>query len=347
MVQILLAIFFRGVIAFAAEDACVSFNSDFPESASSLVKDCTLGNYSEKCFPVDRDHKKPFRLLNAKSDHVAICVHGLSDSPYYLKDVAQCIGEEGFEVWGIRLRGHVDEDQPQRIAEGSWESWSGAVRCAVERVLKQGRKPVLCGFSTGGALALSHTFAMEPLQRASGLLLFSPAVRLPWLAETLPLGWFNFPVSSGELRYCGRYHQLYSKGVHYLKQGLAELASNAQSKAAQQQLPIPLFVYLSSDDSAIRPQAAISFSEKYFREKSYLVIGKYDLGREIESSIVRGGGRRVRLSSPLDHSALLKTQGCGQPYEVNGHFDLLCSSVKNFVRTLKENSSANIKSAER
>lgn len=314
------ALLWAGPSLASTGPACEGFQQEFIKNASGAVKECTADSYSEKCFPPERDHKRPFKALNAEAEYVFICTHGLSDSPYYFKDVSSCLLEEGMEVWGLRLEGHVDGNEPSRVAEGSWEKWEKQVECAVEAAVARGKKPVLCGFSTGGTLSLHHAFREK--NKIHGLLLFSPAVRLPWLARVLPLGWVNFPLSFPGKPDCGRYDRMYSFGVHYLKQGIAEL--HALAEATREKINVPLLVYHSTDDNAVLPEATLRFAQTRFRDPRFIFMGKK--GATIPSE---------KLDTALDHSAVLKSQGCAQPYEINPKFDLLCSKIREFAREIK------------
>jgi alpha-beta hydrolase superfamily lysophospholipase len=115
-----------------------------------------------------------------------LLLHGLSDSPYLMRGLAQYLNSQGWYVVVLRLPGHGTA--PSGLLKVKWQDWAAAVRLAAKDVAaKVGNKPlVLAGFSTGGALAVEYALAQrqgEPLPKPSHLLLFSPAIGVSSMAR--------------------------------------------------------------------------------------------------------------------------------------------------------------------
>jgi alpha-beta hydrolase superfamily lysophospholipase len=109
-----------------------------------------------------------------------LLVHGLSDSPYIMRGLAEYLHGQGWHVVVLRLPGHGTA--PSGLLEVKWQDWAAAVRLAAKDIVATvgTEKPlVLAGFSTGGALAVEYALSQrqgEPLPKPAHLLLFSPAI---------------------------------------------------------------------------------------------------------------------------------------------------------------------------
>ncbi|TDV23486.1 alpha-beta hydrolase superfamily lysophospholipase [Paraburkholderia caballeronis] len=109
-----------------------------------------------------------------------VLLHGLTDSPYSLRHVAQRYVEHGFVAVGIRLPGHGTV--PAALTRIDWETWMAATRLAVRearRLAGPDRPLDIVGYSNGSALALKYAMdAIENgrLARPRQLILLSPMV---------------------------------------------------------------------------------------------------------------------------------------------------------------------------
>lgn len=117
----------------------------------------------------------------------ALLLHGLSDSPYLMRGLANYLHDQGWYVVVLRLPGHGTA--PSGLLQVKWQDWAAAVRLAARDLaatVGTGKPLVLAGFSTGGALATEYALAQrqgEALPKASHLLLFSPAIGVSSLAR--------------------------------------------------------------------------------------------------------------------------------------------------------------------
>jgi len=110
-----------------------------------------------------------------------LLLHGMSDSPYSLRALAETLAEQGYWVIGLRLPGHGTA--PSGLAHITMQDMTGAVRLAMKHLAsKLGEKPVhIVGYSTGAALALD--FALDEIEgkvspKPASLVLISPAIRI-------------------------------------------------------------------------------------------------------------------------------------------------------------------------
>lgn len=124
-----------------------------------------------------------------------VMLHGLTDSPYSLRHIAQRYRDSGWVVVAIRLPGHGIV--PAGLTDADWEDWAAASRLAVREASRLGgaSRPLhIVGFSNGGALALKYALdALDDheLARPARLILISPMIGVTSLARFA--GVFGWP----------------------------------------------------------------------------------------------------------------------------------------------------------
>ena len=116
-----------------------------------------------------------------------VLLHGLTDSPYSLRHVAQRYKAHGFVSVAIRLPAHGTV--PGALTKVEWEDWQAATKLAVREARRRidPSKPLhIVGFSNGGALALKYALDAidDPaLARPDLLFLISPMIGITSLAR--------------------------------------------------------------------------------------------------------------------------------------------------------------------
>ena len=125
----------------------------------------------------------------------ALLVHGLTDSPYSMRSVADVLRAQGIYSLALRMPGHGTV--PSGLVTATWNDWLAAVRMGVRHVrskLPEGAPLILVGYSNGGALSLKYTFdAIEgngdpvpsKLILLSPMIGVSPAAGLAWWISLL------------------------------------------------------------------------------------------------------------------------------------------------------------------
>jgi alpha-beta hydrolase superfamily lysophospholipase len=121
---------------------------------------------------LDTPYNRSFELMPAAPRGAVLLVHGLTDSPYAMRSIAQTFFDEGYYVLVLRLPGHGTI--PAALRDVSWRDWYGAVVLAAKHAATAAGpgKPLLAGgFSTGAALvtlyslrALDDTSLPQPEQ---------------------------------------------------------------------------------------------------------------------------------------------------------------------------------------
>lgn len=201
-----------------------------------------------------------------------VLVHGLTDSPYSMRHLAQLYRDAGFLAVVPRMPGHGTT--PAGLSVADWDDWAAAVELAV-RTARDGapEEPLhLVGYSNGGALVVHH--ALEALEDAElglpdGIVLLSPMIgitrfaalsgiagwpailpafdRAAWfdlIPEFNPFKYNSFPVHAGV-----ESHQL----TRVVRRGLRR----AERAGDLDRMP-PILAFQSVVDSTVLPAALVA-----------------------------------------------------------------------------------------
>ncbi len=101
-----------------------------------------------------------------------LLIHGLNDSPFIWRDLADRLSGEGFDVRAVLLPGHGS--RPGAMLDVTYEDWLENARGHLEAWKTDDSPIYVGGFSLGGVIAT--TLALES-ESVAGLLLFAPAWR--------------------------------------------------------------------------------------------------------------------------------------------------------------------------
>jgi alpha-beta hydrolase superfamily lysophospholipase len=124
-----------------------------------------------------------------------VLLHGLTDSPYSMRSVAQLYRDHGFVAIAIRLPGHGTV--PAALTRVAWEDWTQATRLAVREARRRIGPSLplhLVGYSNGGALATQYALdalADPQLSRPDRVVLISPMIGVTAFARFA--GVFGWP----------------------------------------------------------------------------------------------------------------------------------------------------------
>ncbi|RDI98400.1 alpha/beta hydrolase [Dyella solisilvae] len=109
-----------------------------------------------------------------------VLIHGLTDAPYSLRNIAELYRARGFVAIGLRVPGHGTV--PAALTKAQWPDWMAATRLAMREARRRvgPQAPIhMVGYSNGGALAVKYTMdAIEQhdLPMPTRLVLLSPMI---------------------------------------------------------------------------------------------------------------------------------------------------------------------------
>jgi alpha-beta hydrolase superfamily lysophospholipase len=222
----------------------------------------------------------------------ALLIHGLTDSPYSMRAMAERLHAAGFYTVSLRMQGHGTA--PGGLVNTSWEDWAAAVRLGARHVSAKagaGKPLILVGYSNGGALVTKYALdalSDSSLPQATKLVLVSPMIgvsaaaalagpisllgpvveKARWIdvvPEYNPFKYNSFPANAG--RQTARITRTLS----------SDLAS-AAGEGSLQRMP-PVLVFQSLLDTTVSTAAVLfELLDRLPANRNELVL--FDLNRE-------------------------------------------------------------------
>jgi alpha-beta hydrolase superfamily lysophospholipase len=160
--------------------------SRVPPADRSLANRYFAGSFvNPSRFP--QNWNRTFEVVPEQIRGGALLVHGLTDSPYSVRPLAEMLRRQGFYGLCLRMPGHGTV--PAGLAQADWQDWLAAVRLGVRHVrgrIGAGKPLVLVGYSNGGALVVKYSvdaLADDKLPRADRLVLLSPMIGVTRFAK--------------------------------------------------------------------------------------------------------------------------------------------------------------------
>lgn len=132
-----------------------------------------------------RNWNRSFEMPVDRPGAGVLLLHGMSDSPYSLRNLAERLHKAGAYVVGLRIPGHGTA--PSGLTRVTWQDMAAAVKIAVRHVTEktQGQPLYIVGYSNGGALAMNYVLAAldDPgLPQITSLALLSPEIGISKVA---------------------------------------------------------------------------------------------------------------------------------------------------------------------
>ena len=212
-------------------------------------------------FPVGRN--KTYR-------RGVLLTHGLSDSPYFMRHLAEFFRHNGFRVMAILLPGHGT--QPGDLLDIKWQEWASAVAYGADRLAEEADEIYLAGYSAGGALSVYQSLHD---QRVRGLFLFSPAFQVSpraayanlhkfysWLIPTAK--WVDIKPDRDIFKY-----------ESFPKNAAAQmyaLDKELGTRLKTHEITVPVFAAASEDDATVNAAATVDFIARARHPCSKLVL---------------------------------------------------------------------------
>ena len=206
------------------------------------------------------DGNSPFLLPAQNSSatpRTIIMTHGLTDSPFLMRDIGAWFQLQGFRVLSMQLPGHGT--RPGDLLDVRWQDWVSAQRKVIDLLADDSDELYLLGFSLGAVLSLYQALHTP---RFSALFLFAPAIRVISLVRAFcPLAaaghwlqraaWFDVQPDTDSFKYESLTNRAICE-VYRLTRAQQRLASLTQ-------LNTPLFVAASENDATINSPAILNW----------------------------------------------------------------------------------------
>jgi esterase/lipase len=212
-----------------------------------------------------REVGEPFVLYDETFTRGIVFAHGLKSTPGEIRDICEYLHHEGFNVYGVRLKGHGT--LPQDLRDVTYAAWMESFNRGYAAMRQVCKKIYIGGFSTGGLIALlSAAKKHYPLE---GIVCINSAlelrdIRVNYVVPTLHavndfLSLFNADVKHIE-------HESEYPELNYSRLYISTLAQLRElmqvTKKALPQINAPLLVIQGDSDPVIDAQSAEIIMEK-------------------------------------------------------------------------------------
>ncbi|MGR9108725.1 MAG: alpha/beta hydrolase [Gammaproteobacteria bacterium] len=275
-----------------------------------------------------------------RTEYSALLIHGLNDSPFYMADLGEVLYRQGFNVIAILLPGHGTDTR--EILEVTAEQWQAEVEKGLQMASLVGKKTIVGGFSLGGALAIDAVLRHPELQ---GLLLFAPAIRLPYFGAL-----YNLTCLSG-LKQISipakgpinpvKYKQRLMNGICQVYRLLSNQLEPIESYSPEipariepliesaPKLHVPVFGAMTYSDARVSPKAILDFFNQLDTPAMLATFGSIS-----EDDMLKPTNRAeiVHISDQgLPHSYLVRRTNRYNG-QANPYFDIVAQKLVGFLK---------------
>jgi len=253
----------------------------FLELEEKVYKQTDTGKAFELCrysmgSTVNSQHTLPnwnksFELPSDSPSGGVLLLHGMSDSPYSLRGMAETLNQRGYYVIGLRLPGHGTV--PSGLKNLKWEDMAAAVQLATQHLkVKIGSQPLhIIGYSTGASLALNYTLdalegTVSPVPAA--LVFISPAIGISaaaglagvkdWLSSFPGFGnmaWLAIQPEFDPYKY-NSFATNAAYQVHRITRAMSDRIATLSKNNPPEKFP-PLLIFQSAVDATVSVSAVV------------------------------------------------------------------------------------------
>ena len=219
---------------------------------------------------------------------VILLLHGLSDSPYHIKDLAEYYYNKGFYVFALRLPGHGT--LPSGLLDVKWQDWYKAVKWSVNKIVEKSKERKKCpfylgGFSTGAALDIHYIYdAVEnDLPLPNKVFLLSPAIgvdpmaiiagwhkSLSWVTYFSKFAWLDIIPEYDPAKY-NSFTKNAGRQIYLLCKENKKMMEKILEENKQDKLP-PIIAFDSWVDATVEVKDLIDMYNKIGLPKDELVL---------------------------------------------------------------------------
>lgn len=216
-----------------------------------------------------------------------VLLHGLTDSPYSVRYLAQAYQQQGFVAVVPRLPGHGTA--PGSLTKVDWKSWLAVTRLAVREATRLAGTQVplhLVGYSNGGALAMKYALDSQQdnaLRKPQQLVLLSPMIGVTAYARFAGLAgwpaifpvfakaaWLNIVPEYNPFKY-NSFPVRAARQSWLLTQALQDQIVQLSRRGELSHLP-PVLTFQSVLDSTVSTRAVVNALYQYLPDNSSQLV---------------------------------------------------------------------------
>jgi esterase/lipase/1-acyl-sn-glycerol-3-phosphate acyltransferase len=237
---------------------------------------------------------RPFFLKRFFSAKGVILIHGYMAAPEEIRPLADYLHRNGYNVYGVRLRGHGTA--PEDLAIRNWEKWYDSASRAYIIMKNSVRAVAVGGFSMGAGIALLQA-ANKPGRFAGVVSINAPLVlkglapKFAFLVDSWNKLLTNMQVEKGKMEFVKNEPE--NPEINYLRNpvsGSHQLERMMrQAKQKLKNISDPTLIIQASDDPVVNPVSAVEiFNQLGTANKQLLTIyaGHHGILRGEEASKV-------------------------------------------------------------
>lgn len=213
------------------------------------------------------DIGRPFFLKRFLSSKGVILIHGYMAAPEEIRPLADYLHRHGFNVYGVRLRGHGTA--PEDLAIRNWEKWYDSASRAYIIMKNSVRHVAVGGFSMGAGIALLQA-ANKPGRFAgvvsinAPLMLKGVAPKFAFLVDSWNKLLTTMQVERGKMEFVKNEPE--NPEINYLRNPVSgSYQLERMMKQVEHQLKNiadPVLVVQASHDPVVNPVSAVEIFNK-------------------------------------------------------------------------------------
>ncbi len=242
-----------------------------------------------------------------------LLVHGLTDSPFLMRDIGEALSKRCYLARAIVLPGHATV--PGDLLKVQYKEWVKAVRYGIDSFDEQTDAVYVVGFSTGAAAALYNVLSSpDTAKKVRALMLLSPALK-PKSKFAFMANWFKF---RSKFKTEAEYADLpwlevaadedYAKYESFAKNAADQihlLTKEVQDRDCKL-LRVPMFMVVSEDDDTVSAEASIECFKSQPDKRSVLLLYTKNAGenRDDKRIIPRNSVYKAERIMDFSHTAI-------------------------------------------
>ena len=252
-------------------------------------------------YSMAKDVGEPFVLYNETYTQGIVFAHGLNATPGEIREMCEHLHQKGFNVYGVRLKGHGT--MPQDLKKVAYTEWLESFNRGYAAMRQVCKKIYLGGFSTGGLVALLS--ASKKRTPVEGVISINAALELrdihvDYAVPSLINDFLS--LFKGELEHIDReaeypdlnYSRLYVSTLSELRKLMLE------TESALKHIHVPVLIIQGENDPVVEPSNAqmiikgirSNYKELYMPPRERHVIIKGEGSPEVYKRIVAFMKRR-------------------------------------------------------
>ncbi len=279
--------------------------TEYINKTKKLIETATKGKLKAKWiearlpFEFKPDKKKCGNFIPYKKG--VLLIHGLTDSPYILRDIGNEFKKNCYWVRSILLPGHGTI--PGDLLNIKYSKWIAATDAGIKSFKKIVDEFYIVGFSTGASLTLHHVLRKNDPKDINGLILISPGIK-----ENTPLGflagwigtlgkyiprasWLDLLPDKDKVKY-ESFPANAGAQFHYLTKEMRGLANNEQT------IKTPIFMAISSTDATVDPLITKDFFCNHTQNpKNFMIWYTGEANFKAKNTVCLGGTIKTKKIS--------------------------------------------------